>query len=307
MKQNVLKRAFAAGLAVLCIAACAPANIGGAGMFGGMTIKAVAGPPSGSSIDINNCTVETNYTYTGEPVTLIITYNNNTLVQGADFTVSGDLTGPGMCSVSIRGKGNYSGMMAIMINIKQTPIILSYSVSLTGGANAQVSGSTSQTDVSGEMETVTYTANDGYQFPAFADIESNGVTATRDSATQVTVSGTPTADVEITIPDAINTKLPDDKYAQGAVVDNVNYTRFVYVLPLSELNGKKQAKFTVTKGDASATFDTSYYYTGMVSSGVTYIPANETSVMLICNVKGGAPEELTCSLSIDGEVYQPNN
>lgn len=182
-----------------------------------------------------------------------------------------------------------------------------YSVTLTGGANATASGSTSQTDVSGEMQTVTYTANEGYQFPLFDDIESNGVTATRTDDTTVTVSGTPTADASIVIPDAVLTSLPDGKYAQGAVVDNVNYTRFVYVLPLTELAGKKKATFTVTKGDASASFDTSYYYTGMVSSGVTYIPANVTSVMLICNVKGAAPEELTCTLTIDGEVYEPNS
>lgn len=138
---------------------------------------------------------------------------------------------------------------------------------------------------------------------------SEGSTALFDKDDNILKAGTALDDIETGTFNwgATTRTLDDGKYAQGAVVDNVNYTRFVYVLPLSELHGKKQATFTVTKGDASATFVTSYYYTGMVNSGVTYIPANETSVMLICVVKGGAPTELTCTLSIDGEVYQPNN
>ena len=52
------------------------------------------------------------------------------------------------------------------------------------------------------METVTFTANDGYYFEDFTDITSNGITATRTSDSVVTVSGTPTGNASITIPDA---------------------------------------------------------------------------------------------------------
>ena len=77
-------------------------------------------------------------------------------------------------------------------------------MTLSGGANATTSGVvTSQTGLTGAMTTVTYTANTGYYFAEFADISSNGITARRTSSTVVTVSGTPTADATITVPDAV--------------------------------------------------------------------------------------------------------
>ena len=63
------------------------------------------------------------------------------------------------------------------------------SVTLSGGANATASGSTSQTGLTGAMETVAYVANTGYHFEEFADRTSNGITVTRTSDTVVTVSG----------------------------------------------------------------------------------------------------------------------
>ena len=79
-----------------------------------------------------------------------------------------------------------------------------YNVLLTGGSNATISGgSTSQSELSGAMETVTYTANSGYHFAGFTDITQNGITVTKTSDSVVTVSGIPTADVNIVVPDAI--------------------------------------------------------------------------------------------------------
>lgn len=78
-----------------------------------------------------------------------------------------------------------------------------YSVNLSGGANSTISGATEQTGLDGPMEEVTYTAKDGYHFVEFADITNNGITAKRTSDTVVTVSGTPTADASITVPDAV--------------------------------------------------------------------------------------------------------
>ncbi|WP_026658382.1 Ig-like domain-containing protein [Butyrivibrio sp. AC2005] len=105
-----------------------------------------------------------------------------------------------------------------------------YSVILSGGAYATTSGgATSQTRLTGAMTTVTYTANTGYYFAEFTDITDNGITATRTSSTVVTVSGTPTSDATITVPDAVEktaatvTKAPTAKsltytgQAQGLV------------------------------------------------------------------------------------------
>jgi len=55
------------------------------------------------------------------------------------------------------------------------------------------------------MTTVVYTAKEGYLFPALSSAygTKNGVTVTLSADRKtITVSGTPTADVEVTIPDA---------------------------------------------------------------------------------------------------------
>lgn len=76
-------------------------------------------------------------------------------------------------------------------------------VTLTGGANAKSSGGLlTQSYLPGAMDTVTYTALTGATFPAFENFTQNGVTVERTSDTVVTVSGTPTANTEITVPDA---------------------------------------------------------------------------------------------------------
>lgn len=62
------------------------------------------------------------------------------------------------------------------------------------------SGAAEQTGLSGAMTDVVFTADEGYIFPEEYAVESvNGITVTRDSETQITVSGTPTADTAITL------------------------------------------------------------------------------------------------------------
>ncbi|MBQ6400663.1 MAG: hypothetical protein IJI20_00105, partial [Firmicutes bacterium] len=78
-------------------------------------------------------------------------------------------------------------------------------VTLTGGghATADPASGVSQSELTGAMTTVTYTVNSGYYFAPFDDITNNGITASRTNDTTVTVSGTPTGDASITIPDAV--------------------------------------------------------------------------------------------------------
>lgn len=62
------------------------------------------------------------------------------------------------------------------------------------------SGAETQEDLGVPMTPVVYTAADGYYFPEDYAVESvNGINVTRDSETQITVSGMPTADTEITL------------------------------------------------------------------------------------------------------------
>ena len=79
-----------------------------------------------------------------------------------------------------------------------------YSVAITAGAGMATTGSASQDVAKGSaMTDVVYTAATGYSFPADYSVASvNGVSVSRDSETQITVSGTPTANVAITLPDA---------------------------------------------------------------------------------------------------------
>ncbi|MBR1403734.1 MAG: Ig-like domain-containing protein, partial [Treponema sp.] len=105
-----------------------------------------------------------------------------------------------------------------------------YTVTLTGGANATISGGNiTQEGLSEAMETVTFTANDGYYFEDFTDITSNGITATRTSDSVVTVSGTPTGNASITIPDAT-----EQQATTYSITLTYQYTDFTFVMEYQE-------------------------------------------------------------------------
>ncbi len=79
-----------------------------------------------------------------------------------------------------------------------------YTVTVTPGANMMIAaGAASQTVRAGDaMERVIYMASEGYYFPEdYAVTSVNGVAVMRDSFTRITVFGTPTGNVEITLPD----------------------------------------------------------------------------------------------------------
>ena len=83
-----------------------------------------------------------------------------------------------------------------------------YTVTVTPGQNmtkTEDSGAQSQADLSGAMTDVVYTANNGYKFPTSSEYYRTtfGITVTRTSDTVVTVSGTPTADADIIVPNAV--------------------------------------------------------------------------------------------------------
>ena len=60
------------------------------------------------------------------------------------------------------------------------------------------SGEATQSGLTGAMKDVVYTAEDGYYFPESYSVEAlNGITVTRNNDSEITVSGTPTANTEI--------------------------------------------------------------------------------------------------------------
>lgn len=79
-----------------------------------------------------------------------------------------------------------------------------YDVTLTGGANATASGGakTQKVICGREMSPVTFTANEDCYFEEFDDISVNGITVTRNNKTTVTVSGTPSDNTSIAVPNA---------------------------------------------------------------------------------------------------------
>ena len=90
-------------------------------------------------------------------------------------------------------------------NFQNATVEGKYTVNVTAGANMKVtSGSTTQSDLLvKDMTPVVVTAENGYYFPTdYPVAEKDGVTVKRDSASQVTVSGMPYFNVDITLPDA---------------------------------------------------------------------------------------------------------
>ena len=88
-----------------------------------------------------------------------------------------------------------------------------YSVAVnkgTGMTKTEDSGAASQTDITETMTVVVYTADDGYYFPTDYSVSSvNGISVVRNSYSKITVSGTPTADTTITLPDATAKTTPN--------------------------------------------------------------------------------------------------
>ena len=146
--------------------------------------------------------VSVNGALTGENESIGIDPSINSVIITSNGGVSNDdITKKFVCDDS-----SYKFYTSKYTNDQKTYIkfeVKPQSVTLTGGENATVTGSTNQTNLTGAMTTVTYTANEGYYFAAFEDIVNNGVTVRRNNSTNITVSGKPTDDVNIVIPDAI--------------------------------------------------------------------------------------------------------
>lgn len=79
---------------------------------------------------------------------------------------------------------------------------MTYLVSVLSGANMTSMGNTAQyVEIGDSMETVIFTAADGYYFPSTYSVTSkNGITVTRHNAKQISVSGIPTRATQIALP-----------------------------------------------------------------------------------------------------------
>jgi hypothetical protein len=77
-----------------------------------------------------------------------------------------------------------------------------HSVTITSGKHMSNDGNSSQSGITGAMKDTIFTADDGYYFPEdYAIAGMNGISVTRLSASQLKISGTPSADTTIILKD----------------------------------------------------------------------------------------------------------
>ena len=124
--------------------------------------------------------------------------------SAGNVSFSGDtmtVTGINAKTVTIQGKN--SGYATISSIDVYYDVPDGYSVTITAGdhmTKTTGSGDAEQTGLTGAMTDVVYTADNGYYYPTdYSVAEVSGIKVTRDSYTQITVSGTPTADAAITL------------------------------------------------------------------------------------------------------------
>lgn len=164
--------------------------------------------------------------------------------------------------------------------LENTP---AYTVTLTGGANATTrDGSTTQTGVMSAMTSVTYTANTGYHFDTFTDITDNGIKASWTSATTVVVSGTPTANASIKVPDAVPNTYTVTLDNQGATTPGATSVTATYNDKLPSIANNLPSK-------------TGYFFAGYFSEsnggGTKYLNAD------------GTPTDATWTTDGPGTIY----
>ena len=96
-------------------------------------------------------------------------------------------------------------------------------------------------------------------------------------------------------------ELADGQYKQSASKDGTYYTRFVYSVPKAQFAGKSKAKFTATYDGKDYTYETTSYYTGVISNGIEYTAASADSALFVVTISSGSYiyNDLTCTLDFE--------
>ena len=118
--------------------------------------------------------------------------------------------------ITVSGTLNQYGQLALT---EPTEKPATYTVTVTAADHMERetnSGEATQSGLTGAMTDVVYTAEEGYYFPENYSVATvNGITVTRNSESQITVSGTPTADtvIQLTAPTEKTTTPPSTEPA----------------------------------------------------------------------------------------------
>ena len=150
----------------------------------------------GNGSAINQSPVNVNGgSFTASGTTSALLYSPSKIIAAEGMII---FAGDSAASATQQDGSTYTGN-AKYVTVKEMP-----SVKIVPGSNMTKttdSGEASQFGLTGAMTDVVYIADKGYYFPTdYAVAAVSGVSVIRDNYTQITVSGTPTAAVNITLP-----------------------------------------------------------------------------------------------------------
>ena len=178
-----------------------------------------------------------------------------------------------------------------------------YSVTVDAGENMTKtadSGDASQTDISDAMTDVVYTADEGYYFPTDYSVDTvNGISVTRDSYTQITVSGTPTDDTVITLTSPTAKTKADAPTSVTAVncttLDN-NDGKLTGVTAVMEYKKSDAESWTDGTGSDITGLVPGTYYVRVKATDTTFVSDNQELTV------NGFSFFASHSLSLDGDI-----
>ena len=157
-----------------------------------------------------------------------------------------------------------------------------HSVTITPGDNMTKtagSGDAEQTGLTGAMKDVVYTTDKGYYFPTnYSVAEVSGIKVTRDSYTQITVSGTPTADATITLTAPTAKTTPAAPTTAGAVdctTSDNNDGKLTGVTTAMEYKKSDAESWTVGTGSDITGLVPGTYYVRLKATDTTNASANQ--------------------------------
>ena len=206
-----------------------------------------------SKTDVSGCTVTlsaTSYTYNGQAKkpSVTVTNGSTTLVADTDYTVSySNNTNAGTSTVTITGKGDYTGTNSTTFTIKQAAAKLTF-------ANASISKTTKDAAFTNEM---TKTTDGTVTFKS----SNTGVATINSTSGLVTIKGAGTATITATASAGTNYKSGSASYTLTVTASKTDISGCTVTLsPTSyTYNGKaRKPSVTVTNGTATLTVDTDY-------------------------------------------------
>jgi hypothetical protein len=189
-----------------------------------------------------------------------------------------------------------------------------HSVTITAGdhmTKTAGSGDAEQTGLTGAMADVVYTADNGYYYPTdYSAAEVSGIKVTRDSYTQITVSGTPTADaaIALTAPTAKTTPdAPTTATATDCTTADNNDGKLTGVTTAMEYKKSDAAEWTAGTGSDITGLVPGTYYVRIKATDTTLASDNQE---LTINAAQTQTEELLTTITATGKEqasYNPEN